>query len=561
MRFRFARIILILATALTSRADRPHNIFDDDWTPPKAARTPPPDPTIKPPSPTPNKTTPTPAIPKEITVTPPIAPEVKPARLAIPTPAAQAPVRKVLKEVFAHQIADRSVAARHKLTAALLAQAEKSDGIPVDQFVLLAAAIDSSIESASLPLAITAADKLSTTFDIDALSLKADAALRIAPQANLAEQGASNVTAAIELADALASANDYPAALKIVTAFEHTTALITPALRAQLQRQQRDFSAARAAGDQYVHDLTTLAANPNDPAANQSVGRYLCFFKNDWESGLPLLAKSADPVMKSLAMAELSKPALPEAIADLADKWWETATAQSNSAAKLALTAHAGELYAGIKGRLTGLRGAQIQQRLEEAEKTAARLPSGALDILKLVGKDARFSADHWTATSTSVKNNKHGSHLRLPYSPPEEYDLHVTFERLDAHDTISILCPLPHGQVIWCAGGWGDVVFGFTIFKDGGWRTLSKRELPTDTIKTGVSYDCVIRVRKNKVTATLDGKLLNEFITDGTGCQIDNGKINGQPVLGFNANPRVEFSQVILTEITGEGHIVTDPN
>jgi hypothetical protein len=464
-----------------------------------------------------------------------------------------------MKEVFADQIADRSFPARQKLTTALLAQAEKSDGIPVDQFVLLAAAIDSSIECADLPQAITAADKLANIFDVDGLGIKADAALRIAPKSNLAGQGTENVTAAVDLSGALANAGDYITAEKVVTAFEHTTAAISPVLRAQLQQQQRDFTAAHAAAEQYTRDLATLTANPSDPTASQSAGRYLCFFKNDWGTGLSLLAKSADPLLKSPATTELSKPTDPVKIANLADTWWDAAAAQTDSPSKSALIAHAAKLYATIQDRITGLRSKQIAQRLQDAAKSAATLPSGAIDLLKLVGKDARFSADHWTVTSTSVKNNKHGTRLRLPYSPPEEYDLHVTFERLDAHDTITILCPLPKGQVVWVAGGWGDKVFGFTDFAGGGWRTLSKRDLPTDTIKTNVPYDCLIRVRKNKVTATLDGKLLNEFITDGTGYRIDNGRINAQPVLGFNANPKVEFSQITLTEITGEGHIVTD--
>ncbi|MBI3877243.1 MAG: hypothetical protein HY300_15015, partial [Verrucomicrobia bacterium] len=44
-----------------------------------------------------------------------------------------------------------------------------------------------------------------------------------------------------------------------------------------------------------------LAITPDDPGANLAVGQFLCFVKGDWESGLPLLAKSDDNVLKTLA--------------------------------------------------------------------------------------------------------------------------------------------------------------------------------------------------------------------------------------------------------------------
>lgn len=92
-------------------------------------------------------------------VTPPeVAPVPPTIRRPVPSKAEQAATRKVLKEVFAEQLADRSISARQKLTEALTGQAGKSAERPVEQFVLLGAAMDAGAEAANLPLAFEAGD-------------------------------------------------------------------------------------------------------------------------------------------------------------------------------------------------------------------------------------------------------------------------------------------------------------------------------------------------------------------------------------------------------------------
>jgi len=461
-----------------------------------------------------------------------------------------------MKELFAAQLADRTIPARRKLTAALLAQVEKSKDAPTDQFVLLAAVIDSAIESADLSAAFRAADKMSESFDVDPIALKIDAALKLGPKSSVPDKAAENVSAAIDLADQLAQAEEFITAVKICTAIQPATTA-SPALRTQMQQHLRDFTAAREAADNYSRDLAKLKDSPNDPAANLSVGRYLCFVKNDWPAGLPMLAKSADPLLKSRADFELTHPTTTEEITHVADTWWVAAEKQTDTLSKIAITSHAAAIYSSVIDQLAGLRKLQILQRIEEAAKTAATTANG-IDLLKLVGKRFKPDKNYWSISPTGLKCVKHGVAL-LPYAPPEEYDLHVTFERLESTgDSIGIISPLPHGTVTWIAGGWGNVVFGFGTHH-GGWGTVTKRELPADTIRKNVRYTCLIKVRKTQATAALDGKLLSEFASDGTGCKVDDAQFNGKSVLGFAVNTPVEFSEVTLTEITGLGHIVTD--
>jgi hypothetical protein len=560
MQLRFLPLLtlILLLSLRAGAADRNHNIFDDDWTPPKASTTPRPPATVKPSTPKPEdptKVTP-PTVPSKETAPispPPVTPS---ARLAVPTATAQAAVRKVMKEVFAEQLADRSIPARRKLTTALLTQADKSNDALVDQFVLLAAAIDSAVDAVDLPAAIRAADKMSEKFEVDGLGVKADAALRIGPKSASPDQATENVIAAIDLSDELAKVDDFVIAIRVCSALQPQTAG-NAALRSQLQQHIHDLSTARDAAERFARDLAKLSKSPNDPAANLAAGKYACFVKGDWENGLPMLVKGSDVVLKAPATFELSRPSSAEEIAHLADSWWDAATQQADTPSKTALTTHAAALYEPMIDKISGLRKVQIQQRIDKSARSSAETSHG-IDLLKLVGKRYKAVQGTWTNTPFGLKSTKGGGMLLLPYAPPEEYDLQVVFERLEGRDSVDLICPLPHGTVCWIAGG-GEIFFGFGNQKNGSWTSLTKRELPADTIRNNIRYTCLIRVRKEKATAFFNGNLLSEFNSDGKGCQFDGAKINGKPVLGFHLSSSAEFLEVILKEITGQGSIVND--
>jgi hypothetical protein len=140
---------LVVCGMLLAAEVRAGNIFEEDWTPP-ASRKP-----IQPP--VENGTT-KPIMPPNPPAhsTPPAAeartaprPEVAP-RHAVPAKEDQARSRKLFKELFARDLADRSAAARRALALKLLAEAVKMTDAPTDQFVLLMAASDAAKEAADL---------------------------------------------------------------------------------------------------------------------------------------------------------------------------------------------------------------------------------------------------------------------------------------------------------------------------------------------------------------------------------------------------------------------------
>ncbi len=70
----------------------------------------------------------------------------------------------------------------------------------------------------------------------------------------------------------------------------------------------------------------TLRDRPDDAQANLAIGKYLCFVKNDWEAGLPKLAKGNDPAFKEALAGEPKEIAgRPEDEKRAGDAWWTLA--------------------------------------------------------------------------------------------------------------------------------------------------------------------------------------------------------------------------------------------
>jgi hypothetical protein len=375
-------VVAVLMSAGVARGAAT-SIFDDDWTPPRASEAParpaapadvvPGTPPVKPavaPESSSGRKDPRPAPP--VGVGTPVIGEVL-ARRAIPTRPEQAPVRKLMKEVFAAQLADRTPPARRKLAATLLEESEKAKSVPVDQFVLTAAAIDSALEAGDVPLAFRAADRLADSYDVDALQTKIAAAGKFDARSAPAGTAAENVAAGLSLVDELTAAEDYAGASKLCGVVQ-TWAAADAALRPQVQKQSREVGLLRETHERFARDTEKLKRMPDDPAANGSVGRYLCFVKGDWARGMPMLAKGSDPALKALAARENAAGgggATGEAAIALADAWWAASVRQADTLAKAATAKHAAALYAKGVASLTGMRRLQVEQRIVDAGKMA----------------------------------------------------------------------------------------------------------------------------------------------------------------------------------------------
>ena len=103
-------------------------------------------------------------------------------------------------------------------------------------------------------------------------------------------------------------------------------------LTALRQRAAAAATERRAVG----RALDLLRNAPDDPAANQTVGLYLCLARQHWSAGLPHLAKAADVRLMDAAKLDLNNPTDPKVQHKLGELWFAFATDARDHRAKRA---------------------------------------------------------------------------------------------------------------------------------------------------------------------------------------------------------------------------------
>jgi serine/threonine protein kinase len=337
-------------------------IFDDDWVPPKprVVETPASTDTTRP-----ANTTVVPAQPVPAPTPSQVLPSnlVPPARRPIPDKAAQFKSRKLFEEVFKKELADRSFAGRRALAERLMTEAAKAESVPADQFLLLVGAADAAIEASDLPLCFKAADELSTVYDVDGVRVKGDLALKTTFRTIPAAVASENCSAGLKLVEQLVAAEDYATASRLLTALRSAAPDAT--WTSKIQDATRSLDALRAASNVAALGLQKLKANPDDPAANLAVGRFLCLFKNEWNKGLPLLAKGGNAPLSAAAALDLTQPGTSARQIEVGDGWWSLAESEGGPA-RLALKQRASRWYdIALKGGdIAGLSRTRLEQHV-----------------------------------------------------------------------------------------------------------------------------------------------------------------------------------------------------
>jgi hypothetical protein len=301
----------------------------------------------------------------------PVAPErtkpdvnrVPAIRRPIPEKQDLAQSRRLMRDVFSKELADRSQAGRQALAKRLLVEAGRSSAVPADQFTMLNGAIDAASEGASLKLTFEAADRIAESFEADAPALKLDAVTRIAAKRPPTPLTAADLPGVLDLVHKLAAAEDYPSALRLATTLRPLAS--DAATRDALQAAAKEVGELKAAQDRLSQFIERLKTAPDDPAANLAVGSHHCFRNRDWERGLPMLAKSADAALSATAKADLLRLADFESQAKLGDAW-HTAAAKVSKEHKLAAQERAELWYTRALTRAAGLQRLAIQKHLKE---------------------------------------------------------------------------------------------------------------------------------------------------------------------------------------------------
>lgn len=320
-------------------------------------------------------------------------PDSDPARLPIPDQASQDKARAQAEELFgpAHTKAKGSPERLSQLAAQMIQRAMETQGTePQDaanRYVVLDYAREISVEAGDITLAMQAIDRLSERFAIDSLKPKGETVKAMVGLPLSPEQIYTLLESLNPLIEASLAEDDFALA-KIFA-----TSAIT------LARRLRDGDIVKRAVERdreieerermYLNDIVPakkiLEQDSDDPAANWIVGKYTCFVKSDWLSGLPFLARGKDAGIRELAKKEVAGLSDPREKLKVADGWWELAKKYEENKRKIQI--HAADLYQQVLPWLSGIDKERAEKRIKEVEAEGGNDGDGT------VVKRIRFSS------------------------------------------------------------------------------------------------------------------------------------------------------------------------
>jgi hypothetical protein len=171
----------------------------------------------------------------------------------------------------------------------------------------------------------------------------------------------------------------------------------------RLRERQGEIAAMKSEYEKIRPAVQVLQNKPKNPQANTAVGRYECFFKNDWEQGLTRLAQGSDQELAGTARKENENPTA-TAAGTLADQWWEIAQKQP-PAAKRNVLKHAAGWYLAAVSSLTGRPQELALKRIDQATPTrgepTALVPQGLIGYWNFDEGAGRLAQD-------TTKNKHH---------------------------------------------------------------------------------------------------------------------------------------------------------
>lgn len=295
----------------------------------------------------------------------------------IPADAAQAEATKLIKEVYGDEWAKAKTATQKQaLAKKLLGKANDSKDEPASRFVLLRLAKDIATQAADGQTAFQAIDAMAETFQIDATEMKVVVLTKFASLAKTTAQHKSVAEQALELVSQSISQDNFAVADQLgQLALGEARKAREKELIAQAQGRIAEIAELVKAYEDVKAAKVTLEKTPDDPEANLTVGKYLCFVKGDWDRGLPMLALGKDDALKALAQQELQGAVSSKEQAKLGDGWWSLAEEQEGTAKKQ-IRERAGYWYQKALPGLSGLMKDKVEKRIGMASQYSKDLGS-----------------------------------------------------------------------------------------------------------------------------------------------------------------------------------------
>lgn len=182
------------------------------------------------------------------------------------------------------------------------------------------------------------------------------------------------------------------------------------------------------------------------------------------------------------------------------------------------------------------------------------------IDLLPATEPSKLRVAGMWTKTSEGlVTNAATGSRILLPIKPVGEYDFKVTFTRRTGQHSVGLFFVAGGKQAAYEVDAWGQHVAGLQEIS-GRPITTNPTRVDDQILQNGRKYTAEVRVRRDRIDALLDDKLLTTHRTDGSDLsQPDLWRLPDQQSLGLGAwEAETIFHSVAVRRVSGDVTLAT---
>ena len=263
-------------------------------------------------------------------------------------------------------------------------------------------------------------DAMADNFEINPLVVKEEMLVRFAKEATTTERIESLVGASRQVIEQAVAADRYDVAVHLA---RQADAACTPAVgadfRQETARQLHQLEQRSQERQAVAKAEETLSTNPADPAANLTVGRWQSLAENDWEKGIPYLAKGSDAAIKQAARQEMDGPKTADAQAAAGDSWWDVADKQPEPA-KSGIRWRAASWYEKAWPLAGGTVKSKMAKRIGDliaAVPADEDPPADVLRVAKLLAGDFRTPGDERKAAQKFLASVEPDTSAR-PSSP-----------------------------------------------------------------------------------------------------------------------------------------------
>jgi len=266
--------------------------------------------------------------PLPVAITP--AEAAKPAvleRAPVPSREEQEAAAQRLQEVLRDELAAAKTPQDRLLLADKLRNlAQESTEDLATQYMLWDEARNQAMLGMDWPKALTIVEEIAKRFKLDRWELSADTLEQATEITRAVDQRRNLAEDCLDMVTELLRGGRFELAGDVAqTSVGLATRSRDPEL-GRAARQLRDkVNSVKRRWNEAEQALEQLSTAPEDPELNSVYGRFLCFQQDDWNKGLPYLAKGSHASVKKAAQADLDAPSVAKQQVEVADAWYEAA--------------------------------------------------------------------------------------------------------------------------------------------------------------------------------------------------------------------------------------------